>query len=185
LGEAAARYGFAEPAVLLHWPDIVGEELATLCRPVKVIHGRSRDLSRALLVAAEGVAAPLVEHRAEEIVARVNAHYGYGAISRLKITQTGLTHPPGDVSNPVSNRVSGPATTAPAHHPVGMAEDAPAFAGPRRSVQPFRARPRNTSRPDPAAASDAERAAAPIDDPDLREAISRLGAHVITDPREE
>ncbi|MEM6974188.1 MAG: DUF721 domain-containing protein [Pseudomonadota bacterium] len=188
LAEAAARYGFAEPAVLLHWGEIAGPELAPLCRPVKVIHGRARDLSRTLLVACDGASAPIVEYRASEIIARVNAHYGYGAIARLKITQTGLHDGLHDGQTSV---VSAPDVM------MGMAEDAPGFQGAdgRLAVAsggsaggarlPRRAEPRPTLIARPEAERAAARRTRDIEDPALRDALARLGAYVITEPRRD
>lgn len=91
LRAAGGRRGFAETEVLLRWPEIVGAALAPLCRPVKVSYGRSRTLGATLVVEAEGARAPELEMQAPRIVERVNAFYGYRAISKLRITQaTGI-----------------------------------------------------------------------------------------------
>lgn len=114
LRDAAARYGFAEAEVLTRWPEIVGEALSGLCQPVKVSYGRSRGLGATLIVQADGARGPEVEMSAPRIVERVNAYYGYRAISRLKVTQaTGL-----------------------AGQAVGFAEERAAFRGPAASRQP-------------------------------------------------
>ena len=89
LGQAAARYGFAEADVLFRWPEVTGEALSGLCRPVRVRYPRSRALGATLVVEAIGARAPEVEMQAPRIIERVNSFYGYRAISRLKVTQTG------------------------------------------------------------------------------------------------
>lgn len=91
LKAVAGRQGFAESDVLLRWPEIVGAELCTHCRPVKVSYSASRQLGATLIVQTDGGHAPQVEMQAPTIVDRVNRFYGYRAVSRLKVTQsTGL-----------------------------------------------------------------------------------------------
>ncbi len=88
LGEAAAGHGFAEPEVLMRWPEVVGERLSGLCTPVKVSYSRGGRLGATLVVRAEGARATEVEHLGPRIIERVNQFYGYRAIDRLKVTQT-------------------------------------------------------------------------------------------------
>lgn len=89
VGEAAAGRGFAVPDVLTRWAEIVGDHLAGLCLPLKVSYARDRSLGATLIVHVEGARAPEVEHLAPRILERVNQFYGYRAISRVKLTQTG------------------------------------------------------------------------------------------------
>lgn len=79
--------GFAVSKVLTHWPEIVGEEVAALARPVKVSYGRE-GFGATLTLLTTGAAAPLVQMRLPHIRDRVNACYGYGAISHVRVTQT-------------------------------------------------------------------------------------------------
>lgn len=88
LSEAAAGHGFAEPEVLIRWPEVVGEQLSALCVPVKVSYPRAQGLGATLVVRTEGARAPEVEHLGPRIIERVNQFYGYRAIARLKVTQT-------------------------------------------------------------------------------------------------
>jgi hypothetical protein len=88
VGEAAAGHGFAEPEVLIRWPEVVGEQLSALCVPVKVSYPKAQGLGATLVVRTEGARAPEVEHLGPRIIERVNQFYGYRAIARLKITQT-------------------------------------------------------------------------------------------------
>jgi hypothetical protein len=160
----AARHGFAESEVLIRWREIAGEALAALCHPVKVAYGRGAALGATLMVRAEGPAALEVEHRAPQIIERINAHYGYRAISRITITQgTGL-----------------------AGEARGLAEGQAAFQGPGDAARPAENPWRGEARP-PAPATDAARARAAamaegIGDPRLREALTRLGAFVLSRP---
>jgi hypothetical protein len=160
LGEAAAGHGFAEPEVLMRWPEVVGERLSGLCEPVKVSYPRtqgvgSRGLSATLLVRAEGARATEVEHLGPRIIERVNQFYGYRAIGEMKVTQTTGWGGPG-----------------------GFAEEPARFAG-RPSAAP--------AEPGPEARARAAEMASGIQNEALRAALTRMGAHVLSrgDPPEK
>ncbi|MEL7095455.1 MAG: DciA family protein [Pseudomonadota bacterium] len=82
--------GFAVSRVLTHWQEIVGEKLASCTRPVKVSYGR-QGLGATLTVLTTGAKAPEVDMQKEALRERVNAAYGFNAISRVTITQTAAT----------------------------------------------------------------------------------------------
>ncbi len=86
---AGARRGFVELRLVTEWEAIVGAEFAALCRPVKVTwRGRGSGLGATLVVAASGARAPEVDMRAPKLLERVNAFYGYRAISHCRIDQS-------------------------------------------------------------------------------------------------
>ncbi len=85
--KAGETRGFAITRLLTHWPEIAGRDLAELCRPVKVGYGKG-GLGATLTVLASGAAAPLVQMQLPALKERVNACYGYAAISRVQVTQT-------------------------------------------------------------------------------------------------
>jgi len=87
---AGETRGFAVSRVLTHWDEIVGPETASRARPVKVTYP-PKGLGATLTVLTSGAWAPVVEMQKESIRARVNAAYGYGAISRIVLTQTAPT----------------------------------------------------------------------------------------------
>ncbi|MEM6662458.1 MAG: DciA family protein [Pseudomonadota bacterium] len=157
----AGRAGFAEADVLLNWPDIVGTALSGTCQPIKVTYQSRRSLGASLIVQATSARAPEVEHRAPQIIERINQHYGYRAISRIKVTQsTGLT-------------------------PAIRRERATGFA---EGQTPFSGSPAGSGRaePDTPTTNDATRAEALVADiqsPGLRAALARMGAHVIAQDR--
>lgn len=84
---AGEKRGFAVMRLLTHWAEIVGADTAKMARPVDV--GYSRDgFGATLTVLCSGSTAPLVQQMAPQIREKVNACYGYSAISRVRITQT-------------------------------------------------------------------------------------------------
>lgn len=84
---AAEGRGFAVVRLLTNWVEVVGTEIAARARPVKVRQGR-RELGATLTLLTTGAAAPLLEMQIPQIRERVNACYGYNAISRIVLTQT-------------------------------------------------------------------------------------------------
>ena len=86
--KASESRGFAVSRLVTHWAEVVGDDIAALCRPVKVGYGRQGGLGATLTVLARGAAAPLVQAQLPRIRDRVNACYGYNAVARIAVTQT-------------------------------------------------------------------------------------------------
>ena len=84
---ATEKRGFAVARLLTHWAEIVGEEFARTTRPVKVGYGRE-GMGATLTLLTTSAQAPMVQMDLPRIKDRVNACYGYAAISRITITQT-------------------------------------------------------------------------------------------------
>jgi hypothetical protein len=87
---ATEKRGFAVARLLTHWHEVVGEDLASTTRPVKVGYGRE-GMGATLTLLTTSVHAPMVQMDLPRIRDRVNACYGYAAISRITITQTAPT----------------------------------------------------------------------------------------------
>ncbi|MCR8550094.1 DciA family protein [Salipiger sp. P9] len=87
---ASESRGFAQSRVLTHWEEIAGADLAAISRPVEVSYGRG-GMGATLTLLTTGANAPLLEMRKEALRERVNAIYGYNAISRIRVTQTAAT----------------------------------------------------------------------------------------------
>jgi hypothetical protein len=79
--------GFAVTRLLTHWPEIAGIDMANITRPIKVGYGRE-GMGASLTLLTTGANAPMVEMQKEKLRDRVNAVYGYAAISRIILTQT-------------------------------------------------------------------------------------------------
>lgn len=84
--DAGQARGFSVMRLLTHWPEIVGEDLARMSRPGKIAHGRG--FGATLTLVCSGSAAPMVQMQAPRIVEKVNACYGYAAISHIRVAQT-------------------------------------------------------------------------------------------------
>lgn len=88
--KAGESRGFAITRLLTHWPEVAGEDLAAITRPIKVGYTRE-GMGASLTVLVSPAHAPMVEMERERLRARVNAVYGYNAISRVLLTQTAPT----------------------------------------------------------------------------------------------
>lgn len=85
--KAGESRGFAVSRVLTHWDEIAGAEIAAMARPVKVGYAPS-GFGATLTVLTTGAQAPFLEMQKEALRSRVNACYGYNAVTRILITQT-------------------------------------------------------------------------------------------------
>lgn len=82
--------GFAVSRLLTHWAEIVGDQTASVARPVDVKYGRE-GFGATLTVLTTGAQAPMLDMQKEQLREKVNAVYGYAAIARVRITQTAPT----------------------------------------------------------------------------------------------
>jgi hypothetical protein len=108
--------GFAQSRLLTHWAEIAGEDIAAISRPVEVRYGRG-GFGATLTLLTTGANAPILEMQKEKLREKVNAVYGYNAISKVRITQTAATgFSEGQVSfdhRPMSPRDDSPAPILP------------------------------------------------------------------------
>jgi hypothetical protein len=87
---AGEARGFAVARLLTHWAEVAGEDLARVTRPVKI--GYARDgFGATLTLLTTSAQAPIVQMQLPKLRERVNACYGYNAISRISLTQTAPT----------------------------------------------------------------------------------------------
>ncbi len=111
--KASETRGFAETRLLTHWAEIVGEAIAGVAHPVDVSYGRG-GMGATLSVLCTGAQAPMIEMQKDQIRDKVNACYGYRAISRVRITQTA---PSGFVNGQIAFGGGNPVPKAPEKDP--------------------------------------------------------------------
>ena len=89
--ESFSKRGFADGEILHRWPTIIGKMLAKASHPEKIIYtkGRNADGTLQLRVGNSGLALD-IQHMEPMILDRINAYFGYRAISRIKIIQAPL-----------------------------------------------------------------------------------------------
>jgi hypothetical protein len=81
-----ARFGKGMDGVKARWREIVGAELARRTEPTKLVKSRGGGPS-ALELRVEGPSAAIIQHRAGDILDRVNLFLGSGSVDRLRIVQ--------------------------------------------------------------------------------------------------
>lgn len=87
VGEAR---GFAVSRLLTHWAEVVGDQTAAITRPVRMGYGRD-GMGATLTLLVSAAHAPMIQMDLPRLRERVNAVYGYNAISRISLTQTAPT----------------------------------------------------------------------------------------------
>ncbi len=89
--KALGARGFAGSDILEFWEDIVGADLARGVAPQKLTFEKDNRTHGTLVVkSAGGAFAMLFEHQKERVMQRINAFFGYPAVSRIKIVQGAL-----------------------------------------------------------------------------------------------
>jgi len=109
--KAYARHGAVWAGLLADWPGIVGSPLCDICLLEKVTwprHSTAQSASQAvgmptrskhqkiggtLLIKVVYGRALEVQHTIPQIIDRINAYYGYGAVAQIKIIQGKIEKP--------------------------------------------------------------------------------------------
>lgn len=82
------RNGLVQIELLSRWPEIVGEDLAAYCFPDKIeFKANQKNNGIIYLTVPAGAFALEIKHREPQILSKVNAYFGYPAVSGLKILQ--------------------------------------------------------------------------------------------------
>lgn len=87
----ARQRGLADAALIDDWALIVGSSLAGRCQPVKIVRDRGVPV---LHLRTTGSGALELQHAAPQIVERINAHFGFGAVGRLRLIQAPAVRTP-------------------------------------------------------------------------------------------
>ena len=83
------RHALAEAEFLVNWTSIVGEELGRLATPLKLTFPQRQERREGTLhlKCASGAGLEL-QHRAPQVLERINAYFGYPAVARLALRQS-------------------------------------------------------------------------------------------------
>jgi hypothetical protein len=85
--KAMGRRGLAFGPLLSDWSSIVGAWLAERCVPFKLTFPPGRRTDAVLHLKIESSAALELQHCEAQVLERINAFFGYGAVARLKLLQ--------------------------------------------------------------------------------------------------
>lgn len=100
--KAFEKYGFAAAALITDWAVIVGNEVAGYTAPERLKWPRGVEIGgdveegaqgrpgATLIVRVEPARALDVQYKAQQLIERINAHFGYGAVAELRILQAPL-----------------------------------------------------------------------------------------------
>ena len=99
------KHGFGEADVLMHWPEIVGADLASRCQPLRLQwrrrHGTDDAVEPAtLIVRVESASALALQHIGTVVVEKVNTYLGWRCVGKLALRQGPLPEVPRRRSRP-------------------------------------------------------------------------------------
>ena len=87
------KFGFSLASLVTDWPAVVGPELARYTAPERLNWPRrlpedsgKRRSGATLMLAVDAARALDVQYSAQQFLERINAHFGYAAVARLRIT---------------------------------------------------------------------------------------------------
>lgn len=85
--QAIGKRGFTSATILTDWAKIVGAELARQSQPDGLRFPRGRRDGGVLTVRVDGPLATELMHLEPLVIERINGHFGYKAVERLKLIQ--------------------------------------------------------------------------------------------------
>ncbi len=92
--KAIGKRGFAEASLITDWASIVGPELAAVSQPTKLSFTPGERTGGTLSINVQGGVATELQHLEPVVVERINSHFGYGAVSRLRLVHAPSHRPP-------------------------------------------------------------------------------------------
>jgi hypothetical protein len=84
------KRGFAEASIITEWATIVGDDLARSSQPEKLSFPRGERVGGVLHIRVAGGGATELQHLEPQILERINGHFGYRAVGRLKLVHLPL-----------------------------------------------------------------------------------------------
>ena len=85
--DASQNRGFAQSRVLTHWSEIAGTDISKIAQPTSVSYS-AQGMGATLTLLTRSGHGPELEMQKEKLRERINAAYGYNAITRIKISHT-------------------------------------------------------------------------------------------------
>jgi hypothetical protein len=125
-GKALGKRGLAEGGLVTDWTAIVGGAIAEATLPIKLsFTGRERRDGTLHLRVAGAIALEL-QHLEPQLIERINAYLGYGAVARLRLERGPLPKPlrPRRLAEPVAAALA-PAESAAIERSVEGISDEP------------------------------------------------------------
>jgi hypothetical protein len=86
------KRGFFEASVFSDWHDIVGDDLADQCVPMRLVRGPEGE-GGTLHVKVTGPLALELQHLEPQVIERINSFYGFRAVAGLRLHQGPISAP--------------------------------------------------------------------------------------------
>lgn len=130
--KAFEKHGFAAASLITDWAQIVGARLAGDTRPLKLKWPRPPEQpatgepgakgrpGATLVLQVDPAVALDVQYQSAQITERINAYFGYRAVTELRIVQEVISRAP-------ASRANGPALTPHPPHPPAQPTVSPAL----------------------------------------------------------
>lgn len=82
------KRGFADGDMVAAWPAVIGQELAKLSAPERIVFPRGKRAGGTLhLRIASGSIAVELQHMQQLLIERINGYFGYRAVDRVHLIQ--------------------------------------------------------------------------------------------------
>jgi hypothetical protein len=113
--KAFENFGFSTASLIMDWPRIAGTDVAQWTAPERVVWPRSVEAPEladdsgarrgaTLVLRVDPARALDVDYRSRQIVERINAYFGYRAVTELRILQAPLPSRPSEIAAKTATR---------------------------------------------------------------------------------
>ena len=84
---AMQKQGYVKAKILTGWPEIVGTELATKCKPRQITFKQKQQVGGTLTLRVQGAFAVEIQHLEPLILEKLAIYLGYRAIDKIRLEQ--------------------------------------------------------------------------------------------------
>ncbi|MDX2263673.1 MAG: DciA family protein [Hyphomicrobiales bacterium] len=84
---AFERYGFASAEIIANWAQYAGADIAACAAPERLKWPRNEEGGATLILRVDGARALDVQYKTEQLLQRLNAAFGYRAITAVRLVQ--------------------------------------------------------------------------------------------------
>lgn len=92
---AFGRRGFADGVIIANWKSVIGDHLAELSEPERITYPQGKRSGGTLhLRIASGSIAVELQHLEPLLIERINGHFGYKAVDKVRLIQAPLEKRP-------------------------------------------------------------------------------------------
>ena len=81
------KANFVEISVIKNWKEIVGDDIAKNCWPIKIFFSDGNNSNGKIAIKVKRGWSLEIEYKNQEIIEKLNQYFGYKAISKISIIQ--------------------------------------------------------------------------------------------------